>query len=172
MQKFITRTLLLLILFLNVTANAATVTSKSIIVKTADPQKSSFVKLNKKMLEFKLGRKLTGKEKVALFLYNHKLLKPKKIDADDAKAIKWGNISILASIGGWLFLLLGAALVVPFAGILSFAFIIFGLVYGIKSLRIKKKNNPTAVLGVVFSGLYLVSILLAIAAFFLVFASI
>lgn len=115
-----------------------------------------------KTIETILGRKMTFSEKVVAFLYKHNIIKVKKNDRDktEEEAIKKGRKSLNLSIIGWGCLLLSA--VVPFLGLVALPLFIISLVNGIQSLNLKKKGNTNAVLGIVFSSLYLFIFILAI----------
>jgi hypothetical protein len=169
MRKFTINVLLLCTILFYGNIQAAIVPSYSDSSILELPKKQSkFVKLDKKALELQLGRKLRGKEKIAVFLYNHKLLRPKKIDKDEAKALKWGQSSLFAAIAGWVLIFLGVVLSIPAVGLVSFFLLLFSLIYGIKSLHLKKKNNPRALFGVILSGIYFSILILALALLFIV----
>ncbi len=163
----------LLLVIVTSISNATTFPIRDTIVKK-ELVLPSIIKV--KTLEKTLQRKLTGKEKLAIYLYNHKLI-PKKLllklkgeEEDNAKAVLKGKKSLRFSIVGWGVLLIAALSGIPFLGLAALACFVISIVNGIQSLNHKKKDNANAVLGIIFSGLYFLSFLLGIVvalAFFL-----
>jgi hypothetical protein len=103
------------------------------------------------------GRKPTFKEKVALFLYNHKLVKPKP-NGDKKKGARLGRASLFTAIGSWLLLFLVGGIF----GVLGIVGLSFAFVLGIKALR-EKKGDGAAIAGIILSSLFFLLLLIGLA---------
>jgi hypothetical protein len=128
---------------------AATVPSQTLLL----PGDSTRLRLPAKMtaVDFKkiTGRKPKFKERIGLFLYNHKLLKPKP-NGDAKKGRRLGRISLFAALGGWLLLLSGAGVLMVIGGVA----LVTSFTVGILALQ-EKKGDASAAIGIVLSSLFM-----------------
>jgi hypothetical protein len=152
------------VLLLQPVLNAAVIidpTPTEVVIKKPAQK---FQKLDKTLIEKQLGRKLKGKEKIAIWMYNKKLVKF-KASGDDVKAKKWGKMGLILTGGGWLLAILGGALGLGTISILGGLAILVGGGFGIASLKQQKGGNPAGTISVILAGLYILFIILAVVVF-------
>jgi len=117
-----------------------------------------FVKLSPKEVEKLTGKKLKLKEKIGLKIFQWKMKrKLKNGETVDPKLLKLGRLSLIFGIIALVFIFIPVGVI----ALLGLGCAIAGLVLGIKSL--KGNSNVPGLLGVVFSSLVLVLLLVAIA---------
>src|SRR4030095_1263569 len=117
-----------------------------------------FVKLSPREVEKLTGKKLKLREKIGLKIFQWKMKrKLKENEPVDPKLLKLGRLSLIFGILALVFIFIPVG-VIAFIGL---GLAIAGLVLGIKSL--KGNSNVPGLLGLIFSSLVLLSLLVAIA---------
>ena len=117
-----------------------------------------FVKLSPREVEKLTGKKLKFREKIGLKIFQWKMKrKLKENEPVDPKLLKLGRLSLIFGIVALVFIFIPVG-VIAFIGL---GCAVAGLVLGIKSL--KGNSNVPGLLGVVFSSLVLLLLLVAIA---------
>jgi hypothetical protein len=117
-----------------------------------------FVKLSPKEVEKLTGKKLKLREKIGLKIFQWKMKrKLKENEPVDPKLLKLGRLSLIFGIIALVFIFIPVGVI----ALLGLGCAIAGLVLGIKSL--KGNSNVPGLLGVIFSSLVLVMLLVAIA---------
>ena len=117
-----------------------------------------FVKLSPRDVEKMTGKKLKLREKIGLKIFQWKVKRKLKEDEPvDPKLLRLGRISLICGILAIVFIFIPVGVI----ALLGLGLAIAGLVLGIKSL--KGNSNAPGLLGIVFSGLVLLGLLVAIA---------
>lgn len=103
------------------------------------------------------GKKLRLKDRIILKVLQWKIKKQLNTPADITLLKKLGILSLIFGVLGFIFIFTGLGAL----GLIGVCLAIAGLILGIKSL--KGNTNVPGIIGIVFSGLVLVLILLAVA---------
>lgn len=117
-----------------------------------------FLKLTPKKYYELTGKKLTLKEKLAFTILKSKLKKQLPDDKDVPRKNNLGMLSLLFGAGAWVFAF------IPAIGIISLGFAVAAVVLGILGLG-RKKGDAKSIIGLVLGGLFLLLVVVAIAAF-------
>lgn len=119
---------------------------------------NEFLKLTPKRYYELTGKRMTLKEKIAFTILKSKLKKQLPDDKNVPRKNNLGMLSLLFGAGTWVFAF------IPAIGVISLGFAVAAVVLGILGLG-RKKGDVKSIIGLVLGGLFLLLVVVALAAF-------